>query len=64
MAKKSYKDYDFYIPARNVLSLQKEGMLKQVKTKLGKYRIDTAGFLEIKMEGKWSVGYRELRIGV
>jgi hypothetical protein len=39
-------------------------MLKQVKTKLEKYRIDTAGVLEIKMERKWSVGYRELRIDV
>jgi len=39
-------------------------MLKQVKTKLGKYKTDTAGVEEIKMEGKWSVGYKELHIDV
>jgi hypothetical protein len=39
-------------------------MLKQVKTKLGKYRTDTVGVKEIKMEGKWSVGYKELHIDV
>jgi hypothetical protein len=39
-------------------------MLKQVKTKLEKYRTDTAGVQEIKMEGKWSVGYRKLHIDV
>jgi hypothetical protein len=39
---KTYKDYDFYFDTWNVLGLYRAGKLKQVKTELEKYRIESA----------------------
>jgi hypothetical protein len=40
-------------------------MLKRDKTELEKYKMGIAAIQEInKMEGKWSVGYRELHIDI
>jgi hypothetical protein len=39
-------------------------MLKQVKTKLEKYRIYIATMSRDNMEVKWSVGYREFHIDI
>ena len=44
-------DYDFYIAICNVLSLYRAGMLKQVKSELEKYRMNIAGYIEIKWRG-------------
>jgi len=39
-------------------------MLKQVKTKLEKYRIYIATISRDNMEVKWGVGYREFHIDI
>jgi hypothetical protein len=39
-------------------------MLKQVKTKLNKYRIYIATISRDNMAVKWSVGYREFHIDI